>query len=117
LPSGSENQADAMLEALLPLQRLTRRGLAILLLHHPRKQPAAGGMAARGSGALTGFADILVEMHWQGEPAGPDRRRLLSAAVERGELRQEGTGTRAEPFRYWLPPEERWEQDQPAEQS
>jgi hypothetical protein len=57
-------------------------------------------------------------MHWQGEPAGPDRRRLLSAAVERGELRQEGTGTRAEPFRYWLASlEERRQQDPPAEQS
>jgi AAA domain-containing protein len=194
LPSGCENQADAMLEALLPLQRLTRRGLAILLLHHPRKERSAGGMAARGSGALTGFADVVAEMHWQGDPAGPDRRRLLlawsrhdetprrllielneagtgyrrladeeaaelsvqstlwrvlreartrltrwhilelwppdqpkparvplwrllSAAVERGELRQEGSGTRAEPFRYWLAPEERRQQDPSAEQS
>jgi hypothetical protein len=43
--------------------------------------------------------------------------RLLSAAVERGELRQEGSGTRAEPFRYWFALEERRQQDPSAEGS
>src|SRR5262245_60810944 len=41
LPSGSENNADAMLDALLPLQRLTSQGLGVLLAHHPRKQGGA----------------------------------------------------------------------------
>jgi hypothetical protein len=201
LPAGSENQADAMLNALLPLQRLTNEGLAVLAMHHPRKREAPGGMAARGSGALTGFADILLEMHWYAEAAEDDRRRrllawsrydetprqlvlelnaagtdysvleeadadaanaaaekvkeephwlgsplwlvlenastkltrqgilglwppdhprpgpvplwrMLGAAVERGDLKRDGAGTRADPFFYWLPAlEERWRQD------
>src|SRR6266545_1859915 len=51
LPGHSENDATAMLRALLPLQRLTAQGLTVLLLHHPRKQAAGDGQAARGSGA------------------------------------------------------------------
>jgi hypothetical protein len=51
-----------MLEFLLPLQRLTALGLSVLLLHHPSKAATATGLAARGSGALSGFADILIEM-------------------------------------------------------
>lgn len=194
LPAGSENQADAMLRALLPLQRLTKEGLAVWVLHHPRKKAGAGGMAARGSGALSGYVDILLEMHWVEQAAEKDRRRrllawsrydetprrlvlelnaegtayrclededaadaedaprwvgsplwlvlanantkltrkgilarwpsdhprpapvplwrLLSAAVERGELKRDGSGTRADPFCYWLPAlEEKWQQD------
>jgi hypothetical protein len=68
-----------MLGALLPLQRLTTRGIAGLVLHHPRKEPSAPGRAARGSGALTGFADILIEMDWVGPPTADDRRRKLTA--------------------------------------
>jgi hypothetical protein len=51
LPGNSENNATTMLEALLPLQRLTALGLCVLVLHHPRKGEAAPGQAARGSGA------------------------------------------------------------------
>lgn len=78
-PGHSENSADAMLEALLPLQRLTEQGLAILGQHHFRKKAGPAGTAARGSGALTGHADILVEMHWPGASSGGDRRRRLDA--------------------------------------
>ena len=63
LPGSNENNAAVMLDGLTPLQRLTAAGIAVLLLHHPRKldgQP-------RGSGALPGFADILIEM----SPPGP----------------------------------------------
>jgi hypothetical protein len=77
LPGRDENNAALMMEFLAPLQKLTRAGLAVLLLHHPRKDAAADGRAARGSGALTGFADILIEMHWVGSPADTDRRRSL----------------------------------------
>ncbi len=51
-----------MLAALLPLQRLTNRGVSVLVQHHPRKRDTAAGLAARGSGALSGFTDVLVEM-------------------------------------------------------
>jgi hypothetical protein len=77
LPGRNENNAGVMMECLAPLQKLTRAGLAVLLLHHPRKDAAPDGRSARGSGALTGFADILIEMHWVGSPSDTDRRRSL----------------------------------------
>jgi hypothetical protein len=77
LPGRGENHAALMLEALTPLQRLTERDMAVLLLHHPSKARGAEGEAARGSGALPAFADIIVEMGYRASRAGGDRRRLL----------------------------------------
>jgi RecA-family ATPase len=74
LPS-SENTAAGMMEVLLPLQALTALGLSVLLLHHRRKGVVLPGQAARGSGALPGYADVLVEMHWYGRADEEDRRR------------------------------------------
>jgi hypothetical protein len=51
----------------------------VLLLHHPRKADAA----PRGSGALPGFADVLLELGGLGgvQPSeGAERRRRLRAA-------------------------------------
>jgi len=79
LPTRDESHAASMLEALLPLQRLTARGLAVLVLHHPRKGEALAGQAARGSGALSGYVDILIEMGWYHRGATEDRRRRLQA--------------------------------------
>src|SRR5262249_38913610 len=64
LPGRDENNANVMLDVLTPLQKLAVAGLSVLLLHHPRKRPSPDGQSARGSGALQGFADILMEMHW-----------------------------------------------------
>jgi hypothetical protein len=77
LPLRTENSAEAMLEALAPLRRLTDEGLALLLCHHPAKGRAAPGQAARGSGALPAFADILLEMRPADPDSPADRRRLL----------------------------------------
>lgn len=77
LPGRNENSAGLMLEALLPLQTLTRRGVAVLLLHHPKKDAAEPGHAARGSGALSGHADILLELRPYPRAADADRRRRL----------------------------------------
>jgi hypothetical protein len=79
LPGRDENNAGPMMEFLAPLQHLTTAGLAVLLLHHPRKQSSQPGNTPRGSGALTGFADILIEMHHPISPAANDRRRHLLA--------------------------------------
>jgi hypothetical protein len=78
-PARSENDAAEVLKTLLPLQRLTGRGLAVLLLHHPRKGPVLPGQAARGSGALTGYVDICLEMHRVTRRNLNDRRRRLLA--------------------------------------
>ncbi len=78
LPGRDESNAGLMLEALLPLQRLTAAGMAVLLAHHPRKGEPPAGQEARGSGALSGYADILVEMACRA-PGTDDRRRRLRA--------------------------------------
>lgn len=84
LPRG-ENDAASMLAGLLPLQRLTVRGAAVLLLHHPSKKAAVAGRRARGSGALSGYADILLEMDWYSAPTVADRRRRLYAFARHAE--------------------------------
>ena len=77
LPGRDECNAAAMLESLLPLQRLTARGMAVLLLHHPRKGSTLDGQAARGSGALDGAVDVSLEMHTFKRARDGDRRRIV----------------------------------------
>ncbi len=76
LPGRNENNAAVMMEALAPLRLLTRHGFAVALLHHPRKGDPLPGQAARGSGALSGFVDIFLEMS---QPPGyaDSRRRIV----------------------------------------
>jgi hypothetical protein len=76
---GNENYAGSMLEALMPLQRLTARRVSVLVLHHPSKGDPPVGQAARGSGALPGSADIVIEMRSFPRAADDDRRRRLWA--------------------------------------
>ena len=73
--AGSENDAGSVLECLAPLQRLGSRNVSSLVLHHPKKNDPPLGQAARGSGAISGFADILIEMR----PGRRERRRQLCA--------------------------------------
>jgi hypothetical protein len=82
LPVRNEALAGGILDGLLPLQRLTTLGVAVLLLHHPRKQGRPDSRWARGSGALSGFADILIEMDYHVGPTTavePDRCRRVTA--------------------------------------
>lgn len=79
IPSGVENHADAMLEVLRPLESLTRAGVAVLILHHPKKGAIQEGQAARGTGALSAYVDVLMEMRHLMRAGTDDRRRRLSA--------------------------------------
>jgi hypothetical protein len=79
LPGGAENYAPAMLDFLLPLQELAQAGPAVWLLHHPGKKAQADGHAGRGSSALVGFVDILIEMSCYQALRSTDRRRRLRA--------------------------------------
>jgi hypothetical protein len=80
LPGRSESDAGTLLEMLQPLQRLAAAGVAVLVLHHPRKKPSDEGSSARGSGALLGFVDIILELHRFGQLQSDDRRRRLFGA-------------------------------------
>jgi hypothetical protein len=75
----TENDAAEMLKAVAPLQRLTSRGVSVLLCHHPKKGPVLPGQAARGSGALSAYADIILEMQAVCRRNPQDRRRRLRA--------------------------------------
>lgn len=99
LPGRNEASAPVMMEALLPLQTLTALGMAVLLNHHPRKGQRLPGQAARGSGALAAFVDIIMEKDWCGQADEEDRRRKILAFSRHGrtprqrviELNTEGT--------------------------
>jgi len=77
LPGRSESDAGTLMAMLQPLQRLAASGVAVLLLHHPRKKPSDEGSAARGSGALLGFVDIILELHRFGRMQSDNCRRRL----------------------------------------
>src|SRR4051812_6523535 len=53
--------------------------MSMLLPHHPRKGKTLAGQAARGSGALPSFVDIIIEMGYHSHPDDLDRRRRLVA--------------------------------------
>lgn len=74
---GAESNPSAMTDALQPLQRLTNRGAGVLVLHHPSKRDQGRGRQARGTGALPGTVDILLEMRRWPNAESDDRRRLI----------------------------------------
>jgi len=78
-PCRDENHAAGIMESLAPLRALASMNVAVLLLHHPRKARGGGGRDARGSGALSAFIDVLIEMTWYSRAEEPDRRRRLLA--------------------------------------
>lgn len=77
-PTSDENDATKVTDALLPLHALTEVGAAVLLVHHPRKSDAGEGRAARGSGALPGFVDVIIELRRFQAENREDRRRVLT---------------------------------------
>ena len=78
LPMRTENDSVQMLRPLKPLRRLTERGISVLISHHPKKGPTLPGQAARGSGALLAFVDIIVEMQPLSHHPHDRRRHLRS---------------------------------------
>ncbi|MFL5240782.1 MAG: AAA family ATPase [Gemmataceae bacterium] len=79
VPGRDENNASCMMQTLAPLQRLTEKGVALMIVHHPRRKPSAPGHSMRGSGALPASVDILLEMDWFVRSDESDRRRQLRA--------------------------------------
>lgn len=71
-----ENDAAKVNEALLPLNHLLKKGIGVLIIHHDRKSGGDNGTAARGSNALTGFVDVIVELNRLSDSPTPTRRVL-----------------------------------------
>lgn len=57
----NENDAARVSAALLPLNHLLDKNIAVLLVHHFRKSGGDEGTASRGSGALGAGVDIMAE--------------------------------------------------------
>jgi predicted ATP-dependent serine protease len=74
----SENSAGAVLAAVEPLLQAAANGPAVLLLTHQRKSGGRHGEAVRGSNALTGAVDIVLELEREG--AVPEARRLRAVS-------------------------------------
>lgn len=60
-PIDNENDSAQVLKALVPLYALTENNIAVLLVHHFRKGGGDQAQASRGSGALPGFVDNIIE--------------------------------------------------------
>jgi len=76
-PVQEENSATQVDEALLPLWRFTKRhGVAVLLVHHARKSGGSNFTAARGSGALSAFCDILIDFSKDTDAPTETKRRI-----------------------------------------
>jgi hypothetical protein len=79
-PVKDENSAAEVTTALLPLRTLDPGECRNLtLVHHLRKSDGAEGVGSRGSGALTGFVDTIVELRRHTPGDAKDRRRVLTA--------------------------------------
>lgn len=100
-PVKDENDAAQVRQALEPVERLAAEGLAVVLVHHLRKEPGQEGTQVRGSSALAGAVDIVLE--FRRHSGGPTWRELraysrfeatpeaLVVALEDGGYRVVGT--------------------------
>jgi len=77
-PVRDENAADDVLTALETLHTLTSAHASVLVIAHTRKSDGGEGRATRGSGALKGFADVVVELRRHDPERAGDRRRVLT---------------------------------------
>ena len=60
-PIDNENDSAQVLKALVPLYNFTENNIGVLLVHHFRKGGGDQAQASRGSGALPGFVDNIIE--------------------------------------------------------
>jgi hypothetical protein len=68
----AETASVGVLDFIMPIRALAARGMAALLMHHPRRRDSADGTAGRGHGALHSEVDISIEMRRAG--VNPDSR-------------------------------------------
>ncbi|MBI3409562.1 MAG: AAA family ATPase, partial [Planctomycetes bacterium] len=79
LATTNENLATQVLQGMAPILGLARQGLGMLISHHPARGRRREGVVARGSRAIPGCADILMEMSLLGRSGYDDRRRRIQA--------------------------------------
>ena len=79
LPEFCENNPDVLLPALQQFRNLADRGIAVLILHHP-KNDHANTTTPRGCGVLPAFVDALMNLDTVDDADFADRRRRLRFA-------------------------------------
>jgi len=79
LPGAWESNSVLLVDALNPLHRLTKKGAAVLLMHHPRIRKSEPGLSARGSSALVGYVDIALELSRYGRLRSDAPRRKIES--------------------------------------
>jgi len=78
-PVREENDAGEVDAALMPLWELTKAGAGVLLIHHLRKSGGTEYTGSRGSGALSAFPDILIELtRFDASDAKCRKRKLIA---------------------------------------
>jgi putative DNA primase/helicase len=100
-PVVSENDAAQVQGALMPLVGLVRAtNCGLFISHHLKKSDGLEGTGFRGSSALGGFVDVLVELRRVAASIPEDRRRKLTVMGRLGgippeiiiRLNDQGTG-------------------------
>jgi hypothetical protein len=72
-----ENSAAEVNTALMPIRAISQTGASVILVHHDRKSGGSHGEGARGSSALCGFPEALVQLRRYRDEPGETRRKLL----------------------------------------
>jgi DNA-binding transcriptional ArsR family regulator len=80
LRGDEESKAGAVLEALEPLTVAAGHGLTVLVVAHQRKAQGAYGEAVRGSNALTGGVDVVIELERAPSELGAGARVLRAVS-------------------------------------
>lgn len=76
-PVDNENDAPQMMKSLIPFYGFTEKNIAVLLIHHFRKSGGNEATASRGSGALPGFVDNIIEFTRLEATNAKNTQRLL----------------------------------------
>jgi hypothetical protein len=77
LAGDDENSSGATLERIAPLQEAAAAGLAVIVVSHDRKSGGKHGQGIRGSNALAGAVDILVQVDRPGDELARQGVRVL----------------------------------------
>lgn len=76
-PIENENDSAEMTTVIVEFRRIIEVGASMLVAHHPGKSTTGQGKSSRGSGALPGFVDILLEFGRFAPDRAEDTRRVL----------------------------------------
>jgi hypothetical protein len=79
----SEADTGVIREMIDPLYPLLDLGVAVVLITHQRKEEGSFGLRVRGGTALTGSADVIVEVERPAESAGLGRGARVLKLVSR----------------------------------